>query len=79
MTTLDLLRCSVSQAVKADDQNPQWWLLLAKFYVDNNYHMSELGLPAARRAGRLHRAAFAFGFQRLAPSPAAVPHAAARY
>ena len=43
----------LSQAVKADDQNPQWWLLLAKFYVDNNYHMPELGLPAARRAAEL--------------------------
>jgi len=43
----------LSQAVKADDQNPQWWLLLAKFYVDNNYHLAELGLPAARRAVQL--------------------------
>jgi tetratricopeptide (TPR) repeat protein len=43
----------LSQAVKADDQNPRWWLLLAKFYVDNDYHMPELGLPAARRAAEL--------------------------
>ena len=43
----------LSQAVQVDDQNPQWWLLLARFYVDNNYHMPELGLPAARRAAEL--------------------------
>ena len=43
----------LSEAVKRDDQNPQWWLLLAKFYMDNEYHVAELGLPAARRAANL--------------------------
>jgi tetratricopeptide (TPR) repeat protein len=43
----------LSGAVKQDDQNPQWWLLLAKFYMDNEYHVVELGLPAARRAASL--------------------------
>jgi tetratricopeptide (TPR) repeat protein len=43
----------LSEAVKHDDQNPQWWLLLAKFYLDNVYHVTELGLPAARRAAEL--------------------------
>ena len=43
----------LSQAVQQDDQNPEWWLLLAKFYMDNDYHVSELGLPAARRAVQL--------------------------
>ncbi len=43
----------LSEAVKRDDQNPQWWLLLAKFYIDYGYHVTELGLPAARRAAGL--------------------------
>jgi tetratricopeptide (TPR) repeat protein len=43
----------LSEAVQCDDQNPQWWLLLARFYVDNEYHITELGLPAARRAAGL--------------------------
>lgn len=37
-------------AVKMDERNPEFWLLLARFYVDNNYHLAELGLPAARMA-----------------------------
>ncbi len=40
----------LTQAVTLDDHNPQWWLLLARFYVDYEYHVAELGLPAARRA-----------------------------
>ncbi len=40
----------LTQAVTLDDQNPQWWLLLARFYMDNEYHVAELGLPAAQRA-----------------------------
>jgi tetratricopeptide (TPR) repeat protein len=43
----------LSNAVKLDDQNPQWWLLLAKFYTDNQFHMAELGLSAAKRAAAL--------------------------
>jgi tetratricopeptide (TPR) repeat protein len=43
----------LSEAVQRDDHNPQWWLLLAKFYMDNVYHVPELGLPAARRAAEL--------------------------
>lgn len=43
----------LSQAVKLDEKTPQWWLLLAKFYVDNEYHVAELGLPAARQAASL--------------------------
>jgi tetratricopeptide (TPR) repeat protein len=40
----------LTQAIKLDDKNPQWWLLLARFYMDNEYHVAELGLPAARMA-----------------------------
>ena len=40
----------LTQAVKRDDRNPQFWLLLARFYVDHEYHVAELGLPAARMA-----------------------------
>jgi tetratricopeptide (TPR) repeat protein len=39
-----------TEAVRKDEQNPDFWLLLARFYVDNEYHMAELGLPAARMA-----------------------------
>ena len=39
-----------AEAVRKDEQNPAFWLLLARFYVDNEYHMEELGLPAARMA-----------------------------
>ena len=40
----------LTEAVKRDEKNPQFWLLLANFYVDNDYHVAELGLPAARTA-----------------------------
>ena len=43
----------LTQAVKLDDRNPHWWLLLARFYVDNQYHLAELGLPSARTAAAL--------------------------
>jgi tetratricopeptide (TPR) repeat protein len=43
----------LTEAVKRDDKNPQFWLLLANFYVDNDYHVAELGLPAARMAAGL--------------------------
>jgi tetratricopeptide (TPR) repeat protein len=39
-----------TEAVRKDEQDPGFWLLLARFYVDNEYHMAELGLPAARMA-----------------------------
>jgi tetratricopeptide (TPR) repeat protein len=39
-----------TEAVRMDEQNPDFWLLLARFYVDNEYHVAELGLPAARMA-----------------------------
>jgi tetratricopeptide (TPR) repeat protein len=39
-----------AEAVRKDEQNPDFWLLLARFYVDHEYHMAELGLPAARMA-----------------------------
>jgi tetratricopeptide (TPR) repeat protein len=39
-----------AEAVRKEEQNPDFWLLLARFYVDHEYHMAELGLPAARMA-----------------------------
>ncbi len=39
-----------AEAVRKDEQNPNFWLLLARFYVDHEYHMEDLGLPAARMA-----------------------------
>ena len=39
-----------AEAVRKDEQNPAFWLLLARFYVDHEYHMETLGLPAARMA-----------------------------
>ena len=39
-----------TEAVRKDEQNPDFWLLLARFYTDHEYHMEELGLPAARMA-----------------------------
>lgn len=48
----DLLNAEIwyVNAVKVNERSPQFWLLLAQFYTDNNYHMAELGLPAARQA-----------------------------
>jgi tetratricopeptide (TPR) repeat protein len=42
-----------TRAVQMDDRNPDFWLLLARFYIDNEYHVPELGLPAARMAAGL--------------------------
>ncbi len=42
-----------THAVELDDRNPDFWLLLARFYIDNNYHVEEFGLPAARMAAGL--------------------------
>jgi tetratricopeptide (TPR) repeat protein len=39
-----------TQAVTLAPQNPQFWLLLARFHVDNEWKVADLGLPAARQA-----------------------------
>jgi len=53
--TGDLLNAEIwyVNAVKVKESNPQFWLLLAQFYSDHNYHVAELGLPAARQAASL--------------------------
>lgn len=38
------------QAVALNDRDGQFWLLLARFYVDRDYKVTEEGLPAARMA-----------------------------
>lgn len=38
------------QAVQIAPRTAQFWLLLAQFYVDHDYHVAEAGLPAARQA-----------------------------
>jgi tetratricopeptide (TPR) repeat protein len=43
----------LTEAVKKDERSPQFWLLLARFYIDHEYHVAELGLPAARMAVNL--------------------------
>jgi tetratricopeptide (TPR) repeat protein len=40
----------LTQAVTLDEHQARWWRLLARFSVDNEYHVAELGLPAARQA-----------------------------
>ncbi|MCC7359586.1 MAG: tetratricopeptide repeat protein [Anaerolineales bacterium] len=40
----------LTQAVTLDEQDVRWWLLLARFYVDNEYRVADFGLPAARQA-----------------------------
>jgi len=42
-----------TRAVELDAKNPDFWLLLARFYTDNEYHVPDLGLPAARMAAGL--------------------------
>lgn len=42
-----------TQAVSFAPQSAEFWLLLARFYVDHAYHIEELGLPAARMAASL--------------------------
>ena len=43
----------MTEAVRKDERSPQFWLLLARFYIDHEYHVDELGLPAARMAVNL--------------------------
>lgn len=43
-----------TEAVRKDEQNADFWLLLARFHVDHDFHMTELGLPAARMAAGLN-------------------------
>jgi len=38
------------EAVRLAPQDPHFWLLLARFYCDQNYHVADEGLPAARQA-----------------------------
>jgi tetratricopeptide (TPR) repeat protein len=40
----------LSEAVKLAELEPRWWRLLARFSLDNDYHVAEVGLPAARQA-----------------------------
>ncbi len=44
------------QAVTLNDRDGQFWLLLARFYVDREYKVVEEGLPAARMAVGLNPA-----------------------
>lgn len=48
----DLQQAAVwlTQAVQVNERDPAFWLLLARFYVDQNYQVAEMGLPAARQA-----------------------------
>ena len=39
-----------SEAVRLAPREPQFWLLLARFHVDYEWKVAELGLPAARMA-----------------------------
>ncbi len=39
-----------SEAVRLAPQSPEFWLLLARFHVDYEWKVAELGLPAARMA-----------------------------
>jgi len=43
-----------TQAVTLAPQDPQFWLLLARFHVDHEWKVGELGLPAARQAAGLN-------------------------
>jgi Flp pilus assembly protein TadD len=43
----------LTQAVTLEEGNWQWWWLLARFCTDSDYHVAELGLPAARQAAGL--------------------------
>jgi protein O-GlcNAc transferase len=38
------------EAARLAPQDPHFWLLLARFYCDQNYHVADEGLPAARQA-----------------------------
>ncbi|MGQ0602984.1 MAG: tetratricopeptide repeat protein [Anaerolineales bacterium] len=39
-----------NKSVELAPRDPQFWLLLARFYIDNEFKIAELGLPAARMA-----------------------------
>ncbi len=43
----------LTDAVNLDETDGRWWLLLARFCLDNDYHVAELGLPAARQAASM--------------------------
>jgi tetratricopeptide (TPR) repeat protein len=43
----------LSQAVMLAEHEARWWRLLARFSLDNEYHVAEVGLPAARQAAGL--------------------------
>ena len=47
---LALAETWLTQAVTLAEQDVRWWLLLARFYVDNEYRVADYGLPAARQA-----------------------------
>lgn len=51
----DLLNAEVAftHAVELAPDDAKFWLLLARFYVDNEFKVAELGLPAARQAAGL--------------------------
>jgi len=51
----DLLNAEIAftHAVELAPNNAKFWLLLARFYVDNEFKVAELGLPAARQAAGL--------------------------
>jgi Tfp pilus assembly protein PilF len=40
----------VVQAVTANPQEPEAWIALAGFYIQNDFHIEESGIPAARQA-----------------------------
>jgi tetratricopeptide (TPR) repeat protein len=43
----------LSQAVMLAEHEARWWRLLARFALDHEYHVAEVGLPAARQAAGL--------------------------
>jgi tetratricopeptide (TPR) repeat protein len=50
---LALAETWMTQAVTLAEQDARWWLLLARFYIDNDYRVADYGLPAARQAAAL--------------------------
>ncbi len=47
---LALAETWMSNAINLDERDVRWWLLLARFYIDNEYRVADQGLPAARQA-----------------------------
>ncbi len=47
---LALAETWMTTAVTLDEHDGRWWLLLARFYIDNDYRVADYGLPAARQA-----------------------------